>query len=90
MGSETFIEYPTDGCSAGVSKIWKLLFGNPPSWEYCCDLHDVEYWEGITFKDRLLADKRLFSCLYPHGKLRATIYFIVLRTFGWIYFNFLE
>lgn len=81
--------YPSDGCSAGVSQFWKKITGSPPDWEYCCDEHDVAYWEGLTYSARKLADKHFYQCLRTHNRFRALVYYICLRTCGWLWFNIL-
>jgi hypothetical protein len=77
---------PQNGCSAGISWFWNKFLGGPPSWEYCCDEHDLAYGEGITATDRRLADKRLLQCLSKYCNLQAYIFYGCLRLFGWIWF----
>lgn len=38
--------FTTDGCSGGMSAIWRVLFKKPPPWEGDCTEHDESYWEG--------------------------------------------
>lgn len=57
-----------DGCSGGLSSFYKKMFGKDISCRYCCDEHDVAYYEGGSGPDRRLADKRLQQCAARAGK----------------------
>lgn len=56
-----------DGCSGGLSWLHKKLFGNEIACAYCCDEHDVAYFEGGSPVDRKLADTRLRLCVQQAG-----------------------
>jgi len=56
-------DFETDGCSGGMSKLWRKVFKTPPPWEECCVEHDYEYWLGGTWPQRLAADLRLAACV---------------------------
>lgn len=57
-----------DGCSGGLSWLHIKLFGCDIACVYCCDEHDVAYFEGGSPEDRKLADKRLRLCVQQAGK----------------------
>lgn len=54
-------DYPftTDGCSGGMSWLWKKVFKEDPPWERRCIEHDEKYWLGGSRRDRALADGEL-------------------------------
>lgn len=56
-----------DGCSGGMSWAWRKVFGFPPPWENCCDLHDDLYADGGSFDDRARADRMLMMCTLENG-----------------------
>lgn len=47
----------SDGCT-GVREIA----------QECCALHDAEYWYGRTWRDKLLADWRLATCVWKASR----------------------
>ena len=51
--------FRTDGCSGGMSWVWRRIAGGPPPWESACVEHDYDYWLGGSKEDRLQADKDL-------------------------------
>lgn len=55
--------FSSDGCSGGMSWIWRTVFGVPPPWEGCCVVHDWHYWQGGTRADRRDADRELRRCV---------------------------
>lgn len=61
-----------DGCSGGMSKAWRKLFGKAPPWEGCCDVHDQPYAKGGTFVERLFADIELLLCVAMPDKSKGT------------------
>jgi hypothetical protein len=78
-------EFKSDGCSGGLSWIWKKLSGKPPVFEDCCFQHDQLYHWGGNWKDRLYADWELLKCVWNFGKLYkplSVIIFIAVRLFG--------
>lgn len=63
------MDYPftSDGCSGGMSWLWRFLVcGNPP-WEGDCVAHDRAYWEGGTAKQRRAADRDLLIKVAQRG-----------------------
>lgn len=65
--SETAPIKKYDGCSGGMSAIWRAATGHPPPWEGCCDLHDQPYAKGGTRAERAQADKELRECVIKNG-----------------------
>lgn len=57
----------SDGCSGKLSWLHKKLFGREIACTYCCDEHDVAYYEGGSRHDRKRADRRLRSCVQRAG-----------------------
>lgn len=57
-----------DGCSGGLSWLHIKLFGREIACTYCCNEHDVAYYEGGSPEDRKLADNRLRLCVQQAGK----------------------
>ena len=56
--------FQTDGCSA---------FPDGPSddrqrWQNCCIAHDLAYWAGGSYEDRLAADEALAECVAGTGE----------------------
>jgi hypothetical protein len=63
------MDYPftTDGCSGGMTAIWKFLWRKDPPWNNCCVEHDKLYWKGGSRKDREEADWALVECVSNNG-----------------------
>lgn len=56
--------FTTDGCSAfpdGTIKQQSI-------WVNCCIRHDLAYWKGGTYEDRLQADIELRACVHKVGE----------------------
>lgn len=73
--------FTTDGCSGGLSEGWSTMsklipafkrkFGEAPPYEFCCVVHDRDYWRGDTeqgYAKRLLSDETLRACVIDYGK----------------------
>lgn len=83
--------FTTDGCSGGMSILWRRLFNKPPPWEGFCIEHDKAYWRGGTWLERLDADMLLFENVWKLGyRVWACLIFIGVRIggapifpFGW-------
>ena len=76
-------EIQYDGCSGGMSKAWRWLFGAPPPWEGCCDRHDQPYAQGGTAKQRFEADIDCLLCVAQGGHpWWAIAMFIAVRLGG--------
>lgn len=76
-------EYTPDGCSGGVSIIWRWITGEGPPFESCCYEHDRLYWTGGNRAERREADLKLFQCAWAQGyRLWAIILWLAVRGFG--------
>ena len=56
--------FTSDGCSAfpdGRNDAQKL-------WLHCCTTHDLAYWQGGTYQQRLEADQALQACVRAIGE----------------------
>ena len=72
-----------DGCSGGMSKLWRLLFRKAPPWEGCCDIHDQPYASGGSAKARMIADIALLRCVALSGHpYWAIAMFVAVRIGG--------
>lgn len=60
-------EFVTDGCSGGMSLIWRKLFDKAPPWEGDCVRHDLHYWIGGSTEDRFSADVMLYHGVQRKG-----------------------
>ena len=56
--------FTTDGCSDFPDGIE----GHEDLWRACCIEHDLAYWKGGTYQQRLQADKRLEQCVESVGQ----------------------
>jgi len=75
--------FHTDGCSGGMSRIWRALRGHPPPWEACCEQHDRDYWLGGSAAARRRADIRLLICVAGRGHpLWAMVMYFAVRLGG--------
>jgi hypothetical protein len=62
--AEDLRPFTTDGCSAfpdGTPKQQSL-------WAECCITHDLAYWKGGTYDERLVADQNLEACVARLGE----------------------
>jgi hypothetical protein len=59
--------FTTDGCSGGMSWIYKKIFRKPPPWEDDCVKHDRAYHAGGTRAERRKADIELMSDVAKRG-----------------------
>jgi hypothetical protein len=52
-------------------------------WASCCATHDVAYWRGGSWRERLAADGRLTSCMWDRGaSVLAGVVWVGLRVGG--------
>ena len=79
---------PSDGCSFGVSKFYRQVFGRPPVYEHCCRKHDNDYARGGTADDRLRSDTKLAVCIAVTSPGEANIIFPAVRFGGQPFFPF--
>lgn len=56
--------FASDGCSAFPDG----TFAHNELWLQCCVAHDLAYWQGGTYDDRLQADKALKQCVAKVGQ----------------------
>ncbi len=56
--------FTTDGCSAFPDG----TFNHKTLWLACCSAHDVAYWQGGTYQQRLDADQQLRACVAQVGE----------------------
>lgn len=61
---ETIAPFSTDGCSAFPDG----TIAQNELWLSCCTAHDIAYWKGGTYEERLTADKALESCVSEIGE----------------------
>lgn len=79
---------PSDGCSFGVSKFYRQVFGKPPSFEHCCDAHDRSYARPGTADTRLIADNELAACIAKIHPFEASIIWLGVRAGGQPFHSF--
>lgn len=67
-GVEWYLKpFETDGCSGGMSALWRWLTGVNPPWEGHCIEHDKAYWQGGTKGARRNADLMLMARVTLQG-----------------------
>lgn len=75
--------FSTDGCSGGMSRMWKRIFKRLPPWEGCCRKHDLAYWRGGFWHDRRQADIDLYYCVKEGGHpIWAALMYVAVRVGG--------
>lgn len=62
--SDKLKPFTSDGCSAFPDG---TLF-QQTLWQQCCTAHDLAYWQGGTYQQRLDADLELESCVTKIGE----------------------
>jgi len=60
----SILPFTTDGCSRFPDGTW----GEPTRWRQCCLDHDLAYWRGGSYAERLAADQTLQACLNSNGE----------------------
>ncbi|MCF8533065.1 MAG: hypothetical protein K9G48_08685 [Reyranella sp.] len=60
-------EFTTDGCSGGMTWLWRRVFHRPPPWNDLCVEHDRAYWKGGTAEMRRAADRELMAGVVSNG-----------------------
>lgn len=82
--AEDIKPFTSDGCSAfpdGTPKQQGL-------WLSCCQAHDLAYWQGGTYRERLQADKTLRDCVSQVGEEEiANLMLLGVRVGGSPYLN---
>ena len=64
QASDDIKPFTTDGCSSfpdGTFEYGEL-------WLSCCSTHDLAYWQGGTYKQRVDADQELKECVEQVGE----------------------
>lgn len=70
--------FTSDGCSKWPDgPVWR-----PTLWRECCFKHDISYWMGGTFAERLSADRELRSCVSKRDPLQGPLMYIGVRVGG--------
>jgi len=71
--------FTTDGCSGGMSWLWRTVLRRTPPWEGDCIEHDRAYWAGGTKQQRLEADRVLAASVARKGYplIGALMYYAV-------------
>ena len=78
-----------NGCSGGVGWFYKNILRRTVPILYCCDEHDVAYGEGITAKDKVIADKRFYACINSSKRpIKAKLFYLAVRLFGFYSYYF--
>ena len=67
--SSTIKPFTSDGCSSFPNG----TISQSELWLNCCTLHDVAYWKGGTYDERLAADKELRMCVKEVGEPEIAI-----------------
>lgn len=63
-GSEELKPFTSDGCSSFPNG----TRAENSLWLSCCEQHDLAYWQGGTYQQRLDADEALRVCVAEVGK----------------------
>jgi hypothetical protein len=75
--------FKSDGCSGGMTTLWRLFLRRDPPWEGCCVDHDLQYWFGGTKRERFSADVALMECVAAQGHRNwAVLMFLAVRIGG--------
>lgn len=76
-----------NGCSGGVSWIYRHVLHKVPIWEGCCVDHDRAYAKGGSPTRRAKADNKLLACVAASGDLGPAIeMWAVVRLIGQVFF----
>lgn len=78
--------FTTDGCSGGLSWLWRNLYRTPPPWEALCIEHDRLYWSGGSREKRREVDLWFWRQLMLHPDvpgLWATAIWLAVRIGGY-------
>lgn len=60
---DKLVAFTTDGCSYFPDG----TFQHDTLWQNCCTLHDLAYWQGGSFAEKLKADNELKQCVTDVG-----------------------
>lgn len=67
MAATPTYPFTTDGCSGGMTLMWRAVFGQRPPWDDLCIEHDRAYWAGGTVEQRRVADRTLMAGVVTNG-----------------------
>jgi hypothetical protein len=73
VNADTLQPFNSDGCTLfpdGSFEEHKL-------WQSCCYEHDLSYWKGGTYQERLDADKTLQQCVSNKGMPKIALLMLV-------------
>lgn len=74
------VPFTTDNCSWWFDGI---PFYDPNRWAYCCRRHDLAYWKGGTYTQKVKADNALYSCVVEtHTFIVPTLMWSGVQMFG--------
>ena len=62
--SNTLKPFTSDGCSAFPDG----TYSQNTLWLSCCEKHDVDYWQGGSYEQRLASDLHLKMCVADVGE----------------------
>lgn len=72
-----------NGCSGGLSWVYRLAFGRDISCEDCCDMHDLLYTLGKKAGTRKQADQQLRDCARKAGNFPPGVIGVVRKIWRW-------
>mgnify|MGYP000020562459 FL=1 len=64
LEQKTLSPFTTDGCSLFPDGTYQ----QNELWLACCTAHDLAYWQGGTYQQRLAADQSLKACVAQVGE----------------------
>lgn len=64
VNAQNITPFTSDGCSAFPDG----TFTQGQLWLACCEAHDLAYWQGGTYQQRLVADNALEACVATVGE----------------------
>lgn len=83
--SKEEIAQKSNGCSGMVSWFYAKIMGRTPSFESCCDIHDIAYYDGgFLLYHKVRADYTFYQCMKERKRpFKALLFFVaVSSTFG--------
>ena len=77
----------TNGCSGGIDTAYRAVYRKPPPFGYCCNEHDLFYYQGGGRATRAFADERFRQCLQGHIGWLAWVLWMAVRVCGVLYWD---
>jgi hypothetical protein len=75
--------FETDGCSGGMSWLWRNVARRLPPWEAHCVEHDKAYWRGGNQEARQKADLKLAAGVMQSGyPIMSSLMYYAVRLCG--------